>query len=475
MANVANPFTFGLLKTGYTWKKVFDYKLFTEKEGQDLGGMFELADRFVNQGGMPERAGKVTFSPKIAEKTGAELVGPKQWTAYGRLVTGEKTNWERVKTTVDFGPVIYGWNGLDIRARLAAADVIKKYAPEMPAHEVFDTVMAFGIYNRYLESTVGQVLKKYQVAPFYSAASAGVIRGKRSLLNPYGNLGHMIANASSTPEKAKMISSALAESGYAYVAMWGMAHHQLTGKWPWDDDDARFLELPVPKWFRETPAGKYLYPDTTKAAYFKMGINENLRGAHALGIQGALNTWLAFGKPTNKVPRSSQIATSFQVGLFDALVGTPLQSGLASSPLYGHVLPMALFGQKIFPRMQANTQLGQGGLESKFTMSAFAGQPISAGRMGKQALAGALSINSFIHNIADGVELSPTTHGIDNPALASTLRSMASLITSNMFTQPQKNKFAKVALRKSVIAAKPKPQRKSAIRKDEVKEEDDDN
>lgn len=469
IANTVNPFTLGLLKTGYAWKKVFDYKLFTEKEGQDLGGMFELADRLVNSGGMPERAGKVTFSPKIARKTGAELVGPKQWTAYGKLVTGEKTTWEKVKTTIDFAPIIYGWNGLDIRARLAAADAIKRYAPDMPASEVFDTLMTFGIYNRYLESKFGQVLKRYQIAPFYSAASAGILRGKRSLLNPYGNMGHMIANAADTPDKAKLIASSLAESGYAYVVMWGLAHHQLTGKWPWDDDDARFLELPVPKWFRDTPTGKVLYPDPQKAAYFKMGINENLRGANSLGLQGLINTQLAFGKATGKVPKGSQLATSFQVGLFDALVGTPLRVGVTSSPL-SHVLPMAIFGQKIFPRTEPNTKLGQGGLDYKFVYSAFSGQPLSVQRLGKQLIAGAWETNSFVHNLADGIEFSPTTHGIDNPAWASATRGILSLALGNIFSQPRDSKFTKVSLRRSVMAAKSKPQRKSVLAKEEDEE-----
>lgn len=332
----------------YSFFKIAEHSTSKEFEIGDkqFGEQWNRAWDVVQSGSAPTEYGVQTFDPKTANETGAQLVGlyrsPMMRNMLRRLGMNipEPKNAQDLEDTsklgmlfgkvINLSPSIFGFDGVDMRGRMAVAESIHHYAPNATPWEKFQIFAGMGVYNRYFESQIGGMLKSVGFSPFYSAASAGLRRGIQSWTHATGSEGLTIMrNASdmSPAEKtAFTVRSALSNSAFSYTAAWAFNWHASTGKWPWEDPRARYGQViqdqeivkenetwfpswvpakdiaeqartAVKEWSHTGAVGKTLdyatkavSPDPTKDLYITLDpINGVLRGARALGIKGAFD------------------------------------------------------------------------------------------------------------------------------------------------------------------------------------------
>ena len=309
--------------------------------------MWSRAWDVVQSGSAPTEYGIQTFDPKTANETGAPLVGlyrsPMIRNMLRRLGMDvpEPKNAQDLEDVskagmifgkiINLSPSIFGFDGVDMRGRMAVAESINHYAPDATPWQKFQIFAGMGVYNKYFESQIGGMLKSIGFSPFYSAASAGLRRGIQSWTNATGSEGLTImrdASKMSAGEKtAFTVRSALSNSAFSYTAAWAMNWHASTGKWPWEDSRARYGQVIqdqdvmketegwFPSWFPAKDlaeqartavkewshtgavgkgldyASKAVAPDPSKDLYITLDpINGVLRGARALGIKPFFDT-----------------------------------------------------------------------------------------------------------------------------------------------------------------------------------------
>lgn len=446
----------------------------------------------AERGAVPERTGKTTFSPNIANLTDAELVGPAQFAAFraisnlSRGIRGkermeapvdmteqEKGLGKKLSKLIDLSPLIYGYNGIDMRARLAAADAIRTFAPNMSAKDVWDTMSAFGIYNRFLESKLGGALKTLQVAPFYSAASAGAKRGviEASPFHPYGLAGKVMENlapgAGGIPNFAAKMSSIISEYSMMALVAWGIAHKQYRDKWPWEEADARIMEIKLrDEDVNQNYVTKSLFPDPKKGGYVAFRMSEETRGLNLLGWKPFYDTMSAFKWTPGRNGEHITAATLMGAGSS----ASNLMNIGTSGPLL-RVVPIAAMG--ISPHWVPSLD-AQSGKFSPYFFSPMGKTDYSLSRLPKQALLGAFALNSFGENLAESFDMLPDKGGIHAPALSNLIKTAAFLFTNNAFKQHDpvtSAQFMQKAIDKArIISAKPdKESRVTKDSKDKVK------
>ena len=259
--------------------------------------------QMAKAGAVPSRYGKVTYSPKIAEETGAE------------------------RQRFSFSPMLYGPKGLDARARVLMYDIWKAAYPDGDLISLHDFVNQLGNYIPELQGEIERWLKKVGLGPF---ATAGMTRLVNSI--------HTYTGTGPGPGgtwKSKL-HWWLTASAYAALAVWVIAYKELTGKWPLRDTLARLWEFPVATGrgvlgkFRHSTLGNARWGKGNSVGYINFSFLDNplaMRGARALGIRGAAET-------ANLSGSSGQAAEAAQVDVMNAL----------ASPAYGPFARAAFVG-----------------------------------------------------------------------------------------------------------------------------------
>lgn len=217
-------------------------------------------------GALPSRSGKVTYSKTYAEETGAKL--------------------ERAS----FGPALYGPHGLDARARVLMYDIWKAAYPKGDVESLHHFVNQIGNYIPELQGEIEKWFKHVGLGPF---ATAGMTR----IVNSF----HTFSGTGPGPGGTwkSRLHWWLTASAAAALAVWVVAHKELTGQWPLHDKMAKLFEIPVQTGhgiigkLRHTKFGEMRWGRNSNPGYISIGFIDNplaMRGARAIGIRGAAET-----------------------------------------------------------------------------------------------------------------------------------------------------------------------------------------
>lgn len=227
---------------------------------ESISDMTEMA----NLGLIPPRFGSATYSRRYAELTGAKL--------------------ERLSG----GPMLYGPMGLDVRARLVLWRAAKVMNPDATPTQLFKFVTQLGVYNRELESEIERWAKASRIAPFATAGATMLRNG----INAWTGTGPKPVDGV-TKKSAYWLAQMLSGGAAGLIALWALTYKAYKKEWPWEDPEARLLQIPLNADHRNSKLGQILYgPDPTKTAYVNFAFFSPLvsRGSRALGIAGAFDT-----------------------------------------------------------------------------------------------------------------------------------------------------------------------------------------
>lgn len=217
---------------------------------------------------LPERFGTETYSQHYADLTGATKKIPGlQW-----------------------GPILYGPKGIDVRARLLMYRLANTINPNATSQEVYKFVNQLGNYTEALQGHLERALKRTGFSRFVTAGSTMLRNGIDAWLGvgsgsgPGGTFGG---------SKWNRVAQMLSGGAIGVIAAWIIAYKAMTGKWPWEDSRATLGKIPAPKELRNSKVGRALWGHNSKVGYLNFfGFASPLvsRGARALGIDGAFNT-----------------------------------------------------------------------------------------------------------------------------------------------------------------------------------------
>jgi hypothetical protein len=265
-------------------KLVDQARTFDPFEGKDLADL----QRMAQLGYVPNRYGSSTISGELGRTLGLEVVGnPRQ--SHG---AGNKLG--------VFEPFLFGPKGLDIQVRLLAYRLAKEAAGGRDNTPEFTRAMEALIdYNRTSQPYLQRAMKDGPflglIAPFVSAGSTMLTQGVRGVvMNPPSPLGKEAAPGA---KAAWWVENQMNAGLSGAVMTWAVLHHQLHGKWPWDDPDSRFMSIRLPDSIRQSPTGKLLYGDNPDSGFISMrfGNPTLMRGLKTVGATGVADTLMKGG------------------------------------------------------------------------------------------------------------------------------------------------------------------------------------
>lgn len=239
--------------------------------------------RLGKMGLVPTRTGEITTSAKYAAMTGTK----------------------QVKGLGVLSAALFGPSGLDTRARVLMLRIADQAAPLASETEKAKFVEQLGLYNHELEAKLTTGAKYTGLGPF---ATAGVQMNKNAVTGLFGR-SPLPRSGNTTMQHVRNRIGQLSASGLGGVASWMVTHKAATGKWPWQDKNARPMAIPVPNSIKNSAIGKQLWkgPGT---AYVSMDILNPLvsRALRATGLGPAA---LAF----QQAPRGSKFGIATEEGL----------------------------------------------------------------------------------------------------------------------------------------------------------------
>lgn len=202
---------------------------------------------------VPDRFGAVSYS-----KAAAEQMGGKQ-------------------TKFGLSPLLFGTNGLDIKARWLLYRVQKQLNPDATAREINLFVNQLGNYVHPLQGRVERFLKGIGLSPFYTAGSAGIKRG----IKTWTSIG-----PNPTQSWRDRLLHQLLVGGLVGTVLWALVYKHMTGRLPQKDRAARFGYVPIPPEFRHTAVGNSLWgPGSKRGEVNLLFWNPDFsRGARLFGI-----------------------------------------------------------------------------------------------------------------------------------------------------------------------------------------------
>jgi hypothetical protein len=210
---------------------------------------------------IPNRYGSVTYSRRFAEQTGAQ-----------------KTWFPRSST-----PLLYGPKGLDVRARLAMYRIAKQLDPEGSVQDRTKFVNQLGAYVPGLQGSIERAMKASGLSPFYTAGSTMVRNG----INAFLGRGPITSN-----KWSYRLAQQLTGGAVGMIAVWALTNKAYRDKWPWEEDEAKFMQIPLKESDRDSALGRQLYGTKTGTAYVNLAFFNPLlaRGTRTLGLSDAFET-----------------------------------------------------------------------------------------------------------------------------------------------------------------------------------------
>lgn len=271
----------------------------------------EWSERYmemVENGQIPNRAGTVTYSKRLAETTGAEKVSFLQ-TPWHRDRAGKG----HARSPIDFSPIVFGPNGLDIRCRLLldkiGEHIAEKSGIEMTPNERFQFTRMLGNYVFETEGRIERGAKSTGMAPFYTAGRQMNWNGIAGMLSA-GHLpvGEGLAKQTFNRYRAMQVMSGLT----GLVATWAVVNKLYRDKWPWEDDESRLFQIAIKPEHRQTALARAIYGDNLdRTAWVNLGFTSPLiaRGLRVTGLRSQIENRMMKGMPGWKADEQSMLDT----------------------------------------------------------------------------------------------------------------------------------------------------------------------
>lgn len=322
--------------------------------------LFDKLKELADVGALPTKAMSQTYSRRFAQATGAKF------------------------SPASFGPLLYGPNGLDVRARLIMRDVIRSIKPDATPKEVGDFVNQLGAYNKALEATAERRLKQAGIAPFATAGKTMLLQSLRAVT------GTTVLPKTTFAKAAAMRSAQQLSSGtVGTVTLWALLYNGATGKWPWEDKGSRLGMVPVPESWEQNPVVKAMATGKKGRAEIdvvRLAAPLVARGFRATGARGAYDAGAAGGDTDQ---------------MFDAAVAGMFNSAL--HPLMSGPIPHAAFTAATGKEPYL---LGLRDRRAAFSPSLIDAGPDTGGGLGQaksNLTMGALAVNPFTMDVAKAV------------------------------------------------------------------------
>lgn len=276
----------------------------------DERGLEELQE-LAKLGILPDRWGSVAFRRSFAREIGA-------------------------KWRPSFAPVLYGAKGLDARARLLMYRIAKQMNPNASNDELIQFIGQMGVYNRAMQSEIERWLKRWGVSPFYTAGMTMLRNGvrlwtgrnlmplagvgsEREIKDAFGRaiqLKQVGTNRDGDPQygvpKGRAawwrLAQQLSGGVLGLLGLWFLLHKLERGKYPWEENDSRLLQIKLNQKHRQTAIAKRIYGADDSGAYVGLGFLSPMveRGARAIGAAGAYETAYQGGTPGQIAERAER-------------------------------------------------------------------------------------------------------------------------------------------------------------------------
>lgn len=254
------------------------YAMFGEMADPTTPENIEQLSRMAEVGVIPQRWASVTYSKKYAEQTGAE------------------------RQRFSMGPLIYGPEALDIRARLFMWNLGRKINPNWTVQEAYHWVNQLGNYTHALQGSIEKRLKRGEAGtgwgPFATAGMTMIVNG----VNAWTGAGAMPKGGAGLRVWQQLTGGAI-----VMLAAWVLIYHAYTGRYPWNDKRAKLLKIPLNESDRHSKLARAIWGHKG-VAYLDFAFFDPLvmRGARAMGIPGFVETRLqhgSFGQQLDAVQR----------------------------------------------------------------------------------------------------------------------------------------------------------------------------
>lgn len=295
---------------------------------------------------IPEKTWTHTYSAEFARSMG---VDPVQFPIpYKDIASGE---WKKVfkkGKLFDFSPMLYGRNGFDLKARVVMYRLVKAMNPEATPEQHVKMQGDMGQYTQTLQGRVEKFIKRNGFGPFatfartYYRAGFKAVTGTTPLPLDAPNFKRLFSGEQQAGDAAKFMYYKLAQlisSGVlGYIGYWALAHHGVTGKWPWEDKHAKIGKIPITEAMKRNKLiKKYFYNKRTGAyddldmSFFNIPMS---RGLRATGIDRAYQVHQLGGTTGQSVEASQVEAANTMAGMYSssALISIPFTTMTGDAP-----------------------------------------------------------------------------------------------------------------------------------------------
>jgi hypothetical protein len=202
--------------------------------------------RIAKIGALPARTHTVTYSKQVAEETGAKQEPWYTW-----------------------GPMLYGPNGFDARARIMMYDMAMAANPNMPDEYLGDFINQIGNYTPEFQGMLERGLKRWGFGPFATAAMTRTVNGF-----------HAATGTGPMPKRNDAgwkLADIIARSALFVLGAYILSYRALTGKWPTEDKRFKMWDIPVGGgngWidqFRHSKVGDLSWGNGNEVGYIHVG------------------------------------------------------------------------------------------------------------------------------------------------------------------------------------------------------------
>lgn len=295
---------------------------------------------------IPEKTWTHTYSAEFARSMG---VDPVQFPIpYKDIASGE---WKKVfkkGKLFDFSPMLYGRNGFDLKARVVMYRLVKAMNPEATPEQHVKMQGDMGQYTQSLQARVEKFIKKHGFGPFatfartYYRAGFKAVTGTTPLPIDAPNFKRLFSGGQEAGDAAKFMYYKLAQlisSGVlGYIGYWALAHHGVTGKWPWDDKHSKIGKIPITEGMKRNKLIKKYFFNKRTGAYDDLDMSffniPMSRGLRATGIDRAYQVHQLGGTTGQSVEASQVEAANTMAGMYSssALISIPFTTMTGDAP-----------------------------------------------------------------------------------------------------------------------------------------------
>lgn len=342
-------------------------------------------ERMIKNGQVPSRYGTQTYDKEYAAANGAEYEGPRNpvyQTEKGKdLPLIGKT---RLRMPIAFGPMIFGPEGIDIRARMLMDEIgdhiAEKSGIELTPEERFQWTSQLGNYVYALEGRIERAAKASGFAPFFTAGRQ-MNENALSALMPIGKLpSSRLQKGDAGLYRAMQITSGLV----GMTAAWAIASKLYRGKFPWDDDKAKLFQIPLNDDDRDSTVGRAIWgDDVSRTGYVNLGFLNPLlgRGLRLTGL-GQVGSGLMQGRSFGDIVDRATVDMANTI--MHPVLGPPV-----------HTLMNALTGQEAY--IERMTRNGRPDIKLKAAIQGDAGTGLE--RIGKNLAHALIGANPIARRI----------------------------------------------------------------------------